>query len=177
MRPPLVLAAILGLLSIAAAASDPAERLHDPAQEARARHLFTEVRCVVCQNESIDDSDADLADDLRRAVRMQVAAGRSDEQVKRYLVDRYGEFILLKPSFSPGNALLWLTPFAIVLAGAGAFIWTAKKRRDAVEPLSIDEEEALSRLEHASAAMAPHEKRDEMALNDTRTIGVSQSGN
>ena len=173
----MMLAVLLGVLSIAAAASDPAERLHDPAQEARARHLFTEVRCVVCQNESIDDSDADLAADLRRAVRGQVAAGRSDTEVKRYLVDRYGEFVLLKPSFSPGNALLWLTPFAIVVMGAGGFVWTARRRQSSTAPLSVDEEAALSALEHGSAAITPHEKRGEMALDDARTIGVSAAGN
>jgi cytochrome c-type biogenesis protein CcmH len=177
MKPQTLLAVALGALSIGAAASDPAERLADPAQEARARHLFTEVRCVVCQNESIDDSDADLADDLRKAVRGQVAAGRTDTQVKRFLVDRYGEFVLLKPSFSPGNALLWLAPFAIVVGGAGAFVWTARRRSFATPPLSPEEETALSSLEHGSAAMAPHEKRDGMALKATKTVGVSGQGN
>src|SRR3569833_1398253 len=91
-------------------ASDPGERMKDPAQEARAEHLFTQLRCLVCQNESIDDSEADLARDLRQIVRQQVAAGRSDAQIRSFLVDRYGEFILLKPKFSIGNALLWLAP-------------------------------------------------------------------
>jgi cytochrome c-type biogenesis protein CcmH len=100
-----------------AAASDPAERLPDPAQEARARELFQTVRCLVCQNESIDDSNAELAQDLRRIVREQVAAGKTDAQVKTFLTDRYGEFVLLKPSFSWGNAALWLGPFLVVLLG------------------------------------------------------------
>ena len=177
MRARFLLAALFGVLMIGAAASDPAERLSDPAQEARARHLFTEVRCVVCQNESIDDSDADLAADLRRAVRQQVATGASNAQVKRYLVDRYGEFVLLKPSFSPGNALLWGAPFAIILIGAGAFAINARRAKSSTAPLSAEEEAALSDLEHRSAAEAPHEKRDGMALDDVKTIGVSRLGN
>jgi cytochrome c-type biogenesis protein CcmH len=100
-----------------AAASDPAERLPDPAQEARARELFREVRCLVCQNESIDDSNAELAQDLRQLVREQVKAGRSDAQIRHYLTERYGEFVLLKPAFSLGNALLWGAPGLVVVVG------------------------------------------------------------
>jgi cytochrome c-type biogenesis protein CcmH len=85
-----LLAALAGVLCIAAA-SDPAERLPDPAQEARARAIFEDVRCLVCQNESIDDSEAELAGDLRRVVREQVRQGRSDAEIKRFLTDRYGE--------------------------------------------------------------------------------------
>ena len=132
-------------LLIGAAANDPAERLADPAQEARARALFREVRCLVCQNESIDDSEADLAGDLRKVVRTQVAAGRSDAEVKRYLTDRYGEFVLLKPPFSPGNAILWLTPFAIVLGGGAILILRARKP-PSTPPLSVEEEAALAAL-------------------------------
>ena len=80
------------------------ERLPDPAQEARAHAVFRQIRCVVCQNESIDDSEAPLAGDLRHIVRSQVAAGRSDADIRRFLVDRYGQFVLLKPSFDPANA-------------------------------------------------------------------------
>ncbi len=144
----LLRAAGLGLaaaLSIAAAANDPAERLADPAQEARARALFREVRCLVCQNESIDDSEADLAEDLRKLVRGQVAAGRTDAEIKRYLTDRYGEFVLLKPPFSPGNAILWLTPFAIVFGGGAILILRARKP-PSTPPLSADEEAALAAL-------------------------------
>jgi len=132
-------------LLIGATANDPAERLADPAQEARARALFREVRCLVCQNESIDDSEADLAEDLRKVVRTQVAAGRSDAEVKRYLTDRYGEFVLLKPPFSPGNAILWLTPFAIVLGGGAILILRARKP-PSTPPLSAEEEAALAAL-------------------------------
>jgi cytochrome c-type biogenesis protein CcmH len=138
----LLLAAVL---LMGATANDPAERLADPVKEARARALFREVRCVVCQNESIDDSEADLADDLRKVVRAQVAAGRSDSQVKRYLTDRYGEFVLLKPPFSPENAMLWLTPFAIVIGGGAILILRARKP-PATPPLSIEEEAALAAL-------------------------------
>jgi cytochrome c-type biogenesis protein CcmH len=111
------LLAALAAVFCMAAASDPSERLPDPAQEARARHIFEQVRCLVCQNESIDDSQASLAHDLRQVVRAQVAAGRSDDQIKRFLVDRYGEFVLLRPRFSGGNAILWLGPFLVVVVG------------------------------------------------------------
>jgi len=137
----LLLAAIFSL----AAASDPSERLADPAQEARARALFSQVRCLVCQNESIDDSDAELAGDLRKVVREQVAAGRSDTQVKAFLTARYGEFVLLKPRFSPGNAALWLAPFLAVLVGVG-MLATRWRRREATQDLTGDEESRLAAL-------------------------------
>ncbi len=124
-----------------AGASDPADRLNDPAQETRAEHLFTQLRCLVCQNESIDDSEADLARDLRQIVRQQVAAGRSDAQVRSYLVTRYGEFILLKPRFSAGNSVLWLAPLLIVLCG-GAFFAVRSRGGTPLEPALSPEEEA-----------------------------------
>ncbi len=129
-----------------AAASDPAERLPDPGQEARARHLFQSFRCIVCQNESIDDSDADLAQDLRRIVRQQVAEGRNDSQIRSFLVDRYGEFILLKPRISVGNAMLWLTPVLIVLAGGALFGLRARKPVSLEAALTSEEEARLSAL-------------------------------
>jgi len=134
-----------GTLLIGATADDPAERLSDPVREARARALFREVRCLVCQNESIDDSEADLAEDLRKVVRAQVAAGRSDAEIKHYLTDRYGEFVLLKPPFSPGNAILWLTPFAIVFGG-GAILLLRARKPPPTPPLSPEEEAALAAL-------------------------------
>jgi cytochrome c-type biogenesis protein CcmH len=141
-----LLAALAGALCLAGA-SDPAERLSDPAQEARARHLMQQVRCVVCQNESIDDSDADIAADLRRIVREEVKAGRSDEQIKAFLVDRYGDFVLLRPPFSPAAAALWLTPF-LVLLGAGAVLLLRIRRPgpESEPELSEDEEAALQAL-------------------------------
>ena len=134
-----LLLAIAALFCIAAA-GDPSERLPDPAQEARARALFAEFRCVVCQNESIDDSDAEVAGLLRRTVREQVAAGRTDAEVRTYLVDRYGEFVLLKPTFSAGNAVLWLLPLALLAAAYPLRAW-----RDA--PLFPTEADALEGLE------------------------------
>jgi cytochrome c-type biogenesis protein CcmH len=138
------LAALFGVLSIAAA-SDPAERLADPAQEARARSLFAGVRCLVCQNESIDDSDAELAADLRRIVRDQVAAGRSDTEIKQFLTDRYGEFVLMRPAFQPANWALWLGPFAVV--GLGVLLWRRRLAARPEEATLTDEEAArLGRL-------------------------------
>lgn len=137
----LIPAAVLCL----AAASDPSERLADPAQEAKAREIFREVRCLVCQNESIDDSDADLARDLRRVVREQVAAGRNETQVKTFLTERYGEYVLLRPAFSAGNAVLWLAPFLVVAAGIG-FLMVRVRRREAAGELSADEQARLARL-------------------------------
>jgi cytochrome c-type biogenesis protein CcmH len=142
-----VAAAAAALLCMAAASDDPAERLANPAQEARARHLFQQLRCVVCQNESIDDSQAELAGDLRRIVRGQIVAGRSDRQIRDFLVQRYGEFILLTPTLSPGNLALWSTPFGLVLLGGG-YLWI-KSRRPAVEApaLSDEERQALAALD------------------------------
>ena len=123
-----------------AAASDPAERLPDPAQEARARALFREVRCMVCQNESIADSEAGLAVDLRRLVRERIASGQDDAQVRGWLVDRYGEFVLLRPSFSWANLVLWLAPLAVVIAGVLAL--AQRLRRPALSDAVLTEVEA-----------------------------------
>jgi cytochrome c-type biogenesis protein CcmH len=129
-----------------AAASDPAERLPDPSQEARARHIFEQVRCLVCQNESIDDSQAELAHDLRQIVRDQVRQGRSDDQIKHFLVQRYGEFVLLRPSFSLGNVALWAGPFLVV--GLGLVLLFARLRNRMPEPVLDDEDvERLRRLQ------------------------------
>ena len=122
MRVRLLLAVVGALFCMANAASDPADQLKTPPEEARARALFREIRCVVCQSESIDESDADLARDVRQLVRGEVAAGDSDARIKADLVQRYGEFILLQPRFSWPNAALWLTPFVVVLVGAGVVI-------------------------------------------------------
>ena len=141
-------AAVLALALLAAPLAARAEtRLSNPAQEARAHALFRQVRCVVCQNESIDDSEADLAADLRGIVRGQVAAGRTDAQIRAFLVARYGEFVLLKPRFSAGNALLWLAPFAVV--GGGLGLLALRKRRPALEPdLTPEEQARLAALEN-----------------------------
>jgi cytochrome c-type biogenesis protein CcmH len=135
------------LFLLANAAGDPVDQLKNPAQEARARALFREVRCVVCQSESIDESDADIARDLRQLVRSEVAAGDSDQQIKASLVRRYGEFILLEPPFSLGNAVLWLTPFVVVVAGAGVILLRRRSRPDAAaDDLSESERAHLSAL-------------------------------
>jgi cytochrome c-type biogenesis protein CcmH len=140
-----VLVASLAAILCMAAASDPSERLADPSQEARARELFGQERCLVCQNETIDDSEADLARDLRGMVRDQVRQGRSDAEIKRFLVDRYGEFVLMRPAFSPGNAALWIGPFLVVVLGAGLLVLQLRNRR--MEPeLDADAAERLRRL-------------------------------
>jgi cytochrome c-type biogenesis protein CcmH len=142
-----VLAALAAVFCMAAA-SDPSERLPDPAQEARARHIFEQVRCLVCQNESIDDSQAELAGDLRHIVRDQVRAGRTDDQIKHFLVERYGEFVLLRPSFSAGNAALWVGPFVVVVLGVGLLLARLRARGPEPEPeLDAAEAEHLRRLE------------------------------
>jgi cytochrome c-type biogenesis protein CcmH len=144
------LAALAGVLCLAAA-SDPAERLPDPAQEARARAIFQDVRCLVCQNESIDDSEAPLAHDLRQIVREQVRAGRSDADIKRFLTDRYGEFVLMRPAFSLTNLALWGGPFLVVVLGAGLLIGRLRNR-STEEELSPDEAERVRRLSESDSA-------------------------
>ena len=118
----------------------PDEVMPDPAKEARARQLSQELRCMVCQNQSIDDSEAPLARDLRLLVRERIAAGDSDEQVIDFLVARYGEFVLLKPRFNPHTLLLWAAPFGVLLIGAIAFL-AARRRTVAAGPerLTADE--------------------------------------
>ena len=140
-----LLIVLAALFLMAGAASDPSERLPDPAQEARARALFSQVRCLVCQNESIDDSDAELAADLRKVVREQIAAGRSDAQVKTFLTDRYGEFVLLAPRFSLANAPLWFAGLAVVLVGLG-LLASRWRRREVTQDLNSEEESRLAAL-------------------------------
>jgi cytochrome c-type biogenesis protein CcmH len=125
----------------------PDEILKDPTLEARARALSQELRCMVCQNQSIDDSDAPLAKDLRVLVRERLTAGDSDSQVIDFLVARYGEFVLLKPRLSAHTLLLWLAPFAVLLIAAFAFI--AARRRStvaALDRLTPDEEARINAL-------------------------------
>lgn len=136
--------ALAGVVCMAAAA-DPADRLPDPAQEARARAIFADVRCLVCQNESIDDSEAELAGDLRRVVREQVRGGKSNADIKHFLTERYGEFVLLTPAFSWGNLALWGGPFLVVALGGGLLL-TRLRNRSADEELSPDEAERLRGL-------------------------------
>jgi cytochrome c-type biogenesis protein CcmH len=148
-----VFAVAVMLGSSAACAVQPDEIMADPAREARARDLSRELRCMVCQNQSIDDSEAPLARDLRLLVRERIAAGDSDAQVIDFLVARYGEFVLLKPRLEPHTLLLWLLP-PLVLAGGGLALWTHSRRRArsgvADDPslfkLTADEEARLNRL-------------------------------
>jgi cytochrome c-type biogenesis protein CcmH len=150
MRRFTLLLALLATLAASggALALRPDEMLKDPALEARARDLSRELRCMVCQNQSIDDSDAPLARDLRLLVRERLKAGDSNEQVIDYLVARYGEFVLLKPRFEMHTLLLWGLPPAALLGGMAAlFLLARKRRRPAAEPgLSTDEQRRLSAL-------------------------------
>jgi len=128
-------------------AVEPEEILADPVLEARARDISAELRCLVCQNQSIDDSDAGLAKDLRVLVRERLVAGDSDAQVRFFLVERYGEFVLLKPTMSLANLLLWLTAPVVILIGAAAAIWRVRKGAGRAEAdLSPEEERALAKI-------------------------------
>ena len=133
-------------------AVQPDEIMDDPVKEARARDLSRELRCMVCQNQSIDDSDAPLARDLRLLVRERISAGDTDSQVIDFLVARYGEFVLLKPGLNPRTALLWLLP-PLALMGGGLALWAYSRRRqegdlgrESLMKLTREEEERLERL-------------------------------
>ena len=158
MRPVRKLIAISFVLLMTAFAApsaravQPDEIMSDPAKEVRARDLSRELRCMVCQNQSIDDSDAPLARDLRLLVRERIAAGDSDTQVIDFLVARYGEFVLLKPRLKPQTLLLWLLP-PLALVGGGFALWIHSRRRSrsvasdpALLKLTADEEARLERL-------------------------------
>ena len=157
MRRALVWTAFALLLLIGPAlAVQPDEILKDPALESRARTLSQELRCMVCQNQSIDDSDAPLAKDLRVLVRERLTAGDSDTQVIEFLVSRYGEFVLLKPRFSMHTLLLWLAPFAAVIIGGWGLIAfmrrrTSKADASAQEQLTPAEQARVAELLKESA--------------------------
>jgi cytochrome c-type biogenesis protein CcmH len=152
MRKLLAIAAMLAALLPAfalspACALSPDELLKDPALEHRARALSAQLRCLVCQNQSIDDSDAPLAKDLRTLVREQLSAGKSDEEIMAFVVARYGEFVLLKPRLTPGTILLWGTPFAVLLIAGGALLLRRRRVETAPEmPLTEAERQALHRV-------------------------------
>lgn len=135
-----ILPAALFCIAAAEPAPPPDQPL-PPAQEARAERLFQEIRCVVCQHESIADSPAGLAADMRRLVREQIASGRTDRQVREDLIRRYGDFVLFRPPFRVGTALLWLGPFLLVLIAAG-FLWRGARRRRAEAAALTPQEEA-----------------------------------
>lgn len=142
------LALSLALLASPAFAVRPDEVLKDPALEARARNLSQGLRCLVCRNESIDDSDADLAHDLRVLLRQRLSAGDTDQQAIDYIVARYGEFVLLKPNASGANLILWLAGPAALLAGGVLAFAVARRRSKAsdVQALSAEEKKRLDDL-------------------------------
>jgi cytochrome c-type biogenesis protein CcmH len=145
----LVLLALI--VAVPAFAVQPNEMLKDPALEARARALSAQLRCLVCQNESIDESDADLARDIRLLIRRRIMAGETNPEIRDFLVSRYGDFILLKPPFMLSTVLLWFSAPLAMLAGALG-VWTAIRRRPAPPaPLSADEERRLAELGEGGA--------------------------
>jgi cytochrome c-type biogenesis protein CcmH len=143
----LLLALGLVLLTTPAFAVLPSEQLADPKLEARARAISTQLRCVVCQNQTIDDSDADLAHDLRVLLRQRLKAGDTDQQAIAFIVGRYGDYVLLKPPFEAETLLLWLGPLLVLVAGSVGVGVYLKRRRDAVAAAFTPEEQArLDRL-------------------------------
>jgi len=145
-----LLIALALLMAAPAGAVQPDEVLGDPALEARARALSANLRCLVCRNESIDDSNADLAKTLRLLVRERLVAGDSDAEAVQYLVDRYGEYVLLTPRFSLANAFIWLSGPALLLGG-GLLAWRFIRRRERAPkappaPLTAEETRRLERL-------------------------------
>ena len=141
-----VLLVVIAVPSVRAV--EPSERLADPALEARARALSKELRCLVCQNQSIDESNADLAHDLRLLLRQRLVAGDTDQEVLDYVAARYGIFVLLNPPFAPLTWVLWLTPPVLVLGGGGLLLLRARRRRPdpTVPDLTQDESVRVARL-------------------------------
>lgn len=150
LRALLVLVA-LALAPPTLAVTSPDEVLKDPALEARARALGKELRCLVCQNQAIDDSNAELARDLRRIVRERLLAGDSDREVKDYLVARYGDFVLLRPPVQPYTWLLWFGPVAVLLIGAGLILAFFRNRRRSAAPVAELDAQERARLERLLA--------------------------
>lgn len=136
------------MLASPALAVEPSEMLDDPVLEARARAITKELRCVVCQNENIDDSNAGIAADLRVLVRERLVVGDTNEETMQYIVDRYGEYVLLKPTFFGSNMILWLMgPFLLLVGGITAVVFIrGRGAQQPEEALSSDEQEKLARL-------------------------------
>lgn len=153
--PALLFVLALVLSPVASFAVNPDEMLADPALEARAKAISLGLRCLVCQNQSIEDSDADLAHDLRVLVRERVKAGDTDDQVRQFIVGRYGEFVLLQPVFAPHTLVLWLAAPVLVLVGGGMLFWIGRRRRLADEPRQLTEEEVAALESLASPQVAP----------------------
>lgn len=124
-----VLIACCLFITAPALAISPEERLADPAAEAQARELSAQLRCLVCQNQSIDDSDAPFAKDMRRLIRQQISSGKSNDEVITFLRQRYGDYVLLNPPFTSTTAMLWVAPFVLlVVAVAGVVLMRARRR-------------------------------------------------
>jgi cytochrome c-type biogenesis protein CcmH len=145
-----VFGAVILLISTAAFAVEPSERLADPALEARARTISSELRCLVCQNESIDESGADLAHDIRIFVRQRLTAGDTNAQAIQAIVNRYGSFVLLKPPVEPATYVLWYGPPLLVVVGLmSAIFWLRRRQSDATSqtaPLNAEETSRLAGL-------------------------------
>jgi cytochrome c-type biogenesis protein CcmH len=148
---------LLAFLSGPAAAVDPQEQLQDPKLEVRAREISAGLRCLVCQNQSIDDSDAPLARDLRLIVRQQLEKGASDRQVIDYVVARYGEFVLLNPRFHRNTLLLWLAPLLLLAGGVALAARIIRRQPEARQapPLTPEEQKELQSLLTAQQESAP----------------------
>jgi len=147
IRPVIVAAVTMCCLSVSAfAISDPREMLPDAGQEARAEAIGSQLRCLVCQNESIEDSNADLAKDLRAKVREQVKAGQSDAQIMAWMVARYGNFVRLRPPLTAATFLLYATPVLALLAGAAAALLGRRRQPDPPAPLTEAEQARLIEL-------------------------------
>ena len=142
------------LIATPVLAVEPAERLAEPALEARARAISAELRCLVCQNESIDESHADLARDVRRLVRERLSAGDTDMQATQAVVGRYGDFVLLRPPVKPATMVLWFGPFVLLVSAALTTGWWLRRRARTLPdapPLTVEEQERLNRLTRGGA--------------------------
>ena len=138
----LLMAALLCLgIALSAQADDAKPLAEDPAVEARLQVIAEEVRCLVCQNESLAASQADLANDLRREIRAQIKQGRTDAEIMDFLVSRYGDFVRYRPPFNVTTGLLWIGPFAALLAGLGGLILFLRRRRSVVAPAALTDAE------------------------------------
>lgn len=150
-----VLGLLLAFVAAPAIAVQPDELMKNPALEARARALSEGLRCMVCQNESIDDSEAPLARDIRILIRQRIAGGETSDQIRAYLVSRYGDFILLKPPFKPDTWLLWLSAPLTFLAGLAAVLIARRRAPDATPALTAEEEAELAVLRSEQTAEEP----------------------
>lgn len=136
------------LVCLPAMALEPEERMDDPALEARARTLYQDLRCVVCQNQSLDDSPAEIAADMRAVVREQLRGGATNAEIRDFMVARYGDYVLLEPPVQPSTYPLWLAPGVLLVLGAALVAWFLMRKRQtpATEPLTAEERAAIDQL-------------------------------